>query len=48
MLVTAAIMLAPVKNISITPERIPVLANAATAVPSADAKTAGAAGSSVA
>jgi len=31
MLVTAAIMLAPVKSISLTPERMPVLASAASA-----------------
>ena len=49
MLVTAAIMLAPVKSISVTPERIPVLASAASAPASwAEAKKAAAAGSRVA
>ena len=49
MLVTAAIMLAPVNSISIALARMPVLASAAAAsVPSADAKNAAAAGSSVA
>ena len=49
MLVTAAIMLAPVKSISVTLERIPVLASAASAPASwAEAKKAAAAGSRVA